>query len=67
MGVLWNISVYKGGEMICELCGTKWECGDYDDTKCPKCGQEYIYDENITIKLDDEQRKILFNLKKLDK
>lgn len=46
-------------QMTCEICDFEWGCRSYYDTVCPKCGQTYIYDEAITIKLLPWQVELL--------
>ena len=47
--------------MKCELCGATWGCRSYDDSECPECDQQYVYDEDIHIRLTNKQRDILRN------
>ena len=46
-------------EMQCEICGHGWMCEEYGATECPKCGQDYNYEEDIHIILTEEQKHIL--------
>jgi hypothetical protein len=45
--------------MNCLICETTWESPDYSDCKCPKCGQQYVYHEDIVIELSAKQIDIL--------
>lgn len=42
-------------QITCKICDTKWNCYEYSNTKCPCCGQEYVYDEDIRIELTQLQ------------
>jgi Zn finger protein HypA/HybF involved in hydrogenase expression len=43
----------------CDICEAKFEVENFTDTKCPKCGQVYFYDEAITIGLTKVQLDLL--------
>jgi DNA-directed RNA polymerase subunit RPC12/RpoP len=46
----------------CEICTTEVAVGDtqkYSGVHCPKCGQEYGYDEGLAIVLTEEQKLVL--------
>ena len=43
-------------EIECEICKEKFIVEEYVGGICPKCGQEYKYDEKISIKLSEEQK-----------
>jgi len=55
--------MYTDSTKICEICKTKFEVDQYDDSnknKCPKCGQLYNYNEGLGIVLTDEQIQLLY-------
>lgn len=43
----------------CTICGKTIQHETYDDFKCPKCGQEFIWDEGHQIVLTDSQMELL--------
>jgi hypothetical protein len=53
----------------CEICGAKTDTSTrYDDVDCRCCGQPYVYEEGIGIRLSAEQKRLLLDhwLKTLD-
>lgn len=43
----------------CDICKTTFKMGKYTGGDCPECGQEYLYDECISIRLTSKQREML--------
>jgi uncharacterized protein YbaR (Trm112 family) len=45
--------------MKCEICEQEFDIHDYGDGACPHCGQQYRYEEGLTIFLSEAQRTLL--------
>ena len=45
--------------MKCDICDHEFTIDKYGGGCCPKCGQEYDYDEGSMLILSDEQKAIL--------
>lgn len=45
--------------MKCDVCDHKFTLDRYSYGCCPKCGQEYGYDEGSMLILSDEQKEVL--------
>jgi uncharacterized Zn finger protein (UPF0148 family) len=43
----------------CQICDAPMVFNAYGKNVCPKCGQQYDYDEGQHIVLSDEQRELL--------
>jgi Zn finger protein HypA/HybF involved in hydrogenase expression len=47
-------------KFACEICDTEIiTTSDYDGGRCPKCGQEYEYNEGVMMYLTEKQIEIL--------
>lgn len=43
----------------CIICKVEFDAENYGLNKCPHCGQEYDYDEAVSIVLTEDQIKLL--------
>ncbi len=50
-------------DMKCDICNSEFTIDTYGDGVCPKCSQEYIYEEGHMIVLNDEQKQLLRDAK----
>jgi len=58
----------NGINVVCFICGKTYRGVKYGDSRCPHCGQEHVYDNDVyRVELTERQRRLLLDFNIINK